>query len=50
LTAEGCRSVESQLGVENVNEVLILLDDEVQQRSNRMSQGQAEKQQVNKFS
>jgi hypothetical protein len=37
LTAEGCLSVESQHGVENANEALILLNDEIQQRSNRVS-------------
>jgi hypothetical protein len=36
--------------LKNADEALETLDYEFQQRSNRMSQGQAEKQQVNKFS
>jgi len=37
LTAEGCRSVESQNGVENDYKALKKLDDEIQQVSNTMS-------------
>lgn len=37
MTAEGCLSVESQFGVENADEALISLDDEIQQRSNKIS-------------
>nr|WP_279381704.1 hypothetical protein [Clostridium butyricum] len=35
--AEGCLSVENQLGVENTSKGLKTLDDEIQQKSNNMS-------------
>jgi hypothetical protein len=36
LTAEGCLTVEKKLSVEKVMKALITLDDEIQQRSNKM--------------
>ncbi len=35
MTAEGCLTVENQLGVENAMKALKTLDDEIQQRSNK---------------
>ncbi|MFT8313947.1 MAG: hypothetical protein ABF633_06775 [Clostridium sp.] len=37
MMVEGCRSVESQHFVINAHEALITLDDEIQQRCNKMS-------------